>query len=161
MLLLIEAFGDGVRDSASSQVAAVSAGDVGLFCQDVAEPGAGPSDANAWYGNLLQDPLELRTVTVVPWCQQEGELRMHLAEEIRRFIADHTDWLTVFQLQSYSPDLNPQEGIWSLVKRDIGNLAAADLGQITLAVKRRLKQIQYRPDVVDGCLTSTGLTMDD
>jgi len=43
-----------------------------------------------------------------------------------------------------------QEGIWSLVKRDIGNLAAADLGQITRAVKRRLKQIQYRPDLVDG-----------
>lgn len=34
--------------------------------------------------------------------------------------------------------MNPQEGIWSLVKRDIGNLAAADLGQITRAVKRRL-----------------------
>jgi hypothetical protein len=38
--------------------------------------------------------------------------------------------------------LNPQEGIWSLVKRDLGNLAAADLAQITRAVKRSLKQIQ-------------------
>lgn len=47
-----------------------------------------------------------------------------------------------------------------LVKRDIGNLAAADLGQITQAVKRRLKQIQYRPHVLDGCLASTGLSMD-
>ncbi|MCX4564789.1 hypothetical protein OOK48_00270 [Streptomyces viridodiastaticus] len=44
--------------------------------------------------------------------------------------------------------------------RDIGNLAAADLGQITRAIKRRLKQIQYRPDLVDGCLTGTGLIMD-
>lgn len=43
------------------------------------------------------------------------------------------------------------------MKRDVGNLAAADLGQITRAVKRRLKQIQYRPDLVDGCLASTGL----
>lgn len=41
-----------------------------------------------------------------------------------------------------------------MVKRDIGNLAAADLSQITRTVKRRLKQIQYRPDVVDGCLTA-------
>ncbi|MEU9543515.1 hypothetical protein AB0E09_33570 [Streptomyces mirabilis] len=55
------------------------------------------------------------------------------------------------------PDLNPQEGIWAPVKRDIANLAAADLGQITRVVKRRLKQIQYRPDLVDGCLVSTGL----
>jgi hypothetical protein len=57
--------------------------------------------------------------------------------------------------------LNPQEGIWSMVKRDIGNPAAADLSQITRAVKHRLKQLQYRPDVVDGCLADTGLVMDD
>ncbi|MFG3002243.1 hypothetical protein ACGFYK_38115, partial [Streptomyces sp. NPDC048340] len=42
----------------------------------------------------------------------------------------------------------------------IGNLAAADLSQITRAVKRRLKQIQYRPDLVDGCLAGTDLIMD-
>nr|WP_253268129.1 helix-turn-helix domain-containing protein [Streptomyces asoensis] len=50
-------------------------------------------------------------------------------------------------------------GIWSLVNRDLGNLAAADLAQITRAVKRRLKQIQYRPNLVDGCLVGTGLMM--
>ncbi|WP_411146804.1 hypothetical protein [Streptomyces sp. x-80] len=55
--------------------------------------------------------------------------------------------------------MNPQEDIWSRVKRDIGNLAAADPSQITRAVKRRLKQIRYRPDAVDGCLAGTGLVM--
>lgn len=54
----------------------------------------------------------------------------------------------------------PQEGIWSLVKRDIGNLAAANLGQLTRAVKHKLKQIQYRPHPVDGCLAGTGLALD-
>ncbi|MEU0068825.1 hypothetical protein ABZ027_04615 [Streptomyces sp. NPDC006332] len=39
----------------------------------------------------------------------------------------------MFQLPTYAPDLNPQEGVWSLVKRDLGNLAAGDLGQITQA----------------------------
>lgn len=86
-------------------------------------------------------------------------LRKHLIEPMRQFIADHATWLTVFQLPSYSPDLNPQEGIWSLVKRDIGNLTAADLSQITRAVKGRLKQVQYRPDLVDGCLAGTGLAL--
>ncbi|MFJ3725789.1 hypothetical protein ACIPYQ_24920 [Streptomyces sp. NPDC090045] len=43
----------------------------------------------------------------------------------------------------------------------IGNLAAANLDQLARAVKRTLKQIQYRPHLVDGCLTGTGLTMDD
>jgi hypothetical protein len=55
--------------------------------------------------------------------------------------------------------LNPQEDIWSRAKRDIGNLAAADPSQITRAVKRRLKQIRYRPDAVDGRLAGTGLVM--
>lgn len=87
-------------------------------------------------------------------------LRMHLVAPLREFFEANTAWLTAFPLPTYAPDLNPQEGVWSLVKRDIGNLAAADLGQITQAVKRRLKQIQYRPDVVDGCLASTGLSMD-
>ncbi|MGW6520575.1 IS630 family transposase [Streptomyces sp. NPDC054962] len=106
---------------------------------------------------LVRAHIQLDGPIVLVW----DNLRMHLLEPMRRFIADHADWLTVFQLPSYSPDLNPQDGIWSLVKRDIGNLAAADLGQITRAVKRRLKQIQYRPDLVDGCLAGTGLNMDD
>ncbi|NEB51927.1 helix-turn-helix domain-containing protein [Streptomyces griseus] len=105
---------------------------------------------------LVRAHIQLGGPIVLVW----DNLRMHLVEPMRQFIADHADWLTVFQLPSYSPDLNPQEGIWSLVKRDIGNLAAADLGQITRAVKRRLKQIQYRPDLVDGCLVGTGLITD-
>ncbi|MFJ1803986.1 transposase [Streptomyces sp. NPDC088180] len=105
---------------------------------------------------LIRAHIQLGGPIVLVW----DNLRMHLVEAMRQFIADHADWLTVFQLPSYSPDLNPQEGIWSLVKRDIGNLAAADLGQITRAVKRRLKQIQYRPDLVDGCLVGTGLITD-
>jgi len=50
--------------------------------------------------------------------------------------------------------------VWSLVKHDLGNLAATDLGQITRAVKRKLKVLQYRPHVIDGCLTGTGVVLD-
>ncbi|MEU9783793.1 transposase [Streptomyces phaeochromogenes] len=84
-------------------------------------------------------------------------LRMHLFAPLKEFIEANASWLTVFQLPTYGPDLNPPEGIWSLVKRDIGNLAPADLGQVTRAVKRRLKMLQYRPEVIDGCPAGTGL----
>nr|WP_051967371.1 transposase [Kitasatospora mediocidica] len=87
-------------------------------------------------------------------------LRMHLVAPLREFFEANAAWLTVFQLPTYAPDLNPQEGVWSLVKRGIGNLAAADLGQITRAVKRKLKMLQYRPEVIDGCLTATGLMLE-
>ncbi|MEV7676764.1 transposase [Streptomyces sp. NPDC088752] len=86
--------------------------------------------------------------------------RIHLVPPLKAFSEASADWLTVFQLPTYAPDLNSQEGVWSLVKRDIGNLATADLGQITRAVKRKLKQIQYRPHLIDGCLADTDLIMD-
>ncbi|MEU1690043.1 transposase [Streptomyces hirsutus] len=106
---------------------------------------------------LVRARIQLGGPIVLVW----DNVRLHLARGMREFIEKNADWLTVFQLPTYAPDLNPQEGIWSLVKREIGNLAAADLSQVTRAVKRKLKQIQYRPDVVDGCLAGTGLPLND
>ncbi|WP_329614867.1 transposase [Streptomyces brevispora] len=105
---------------------------------------------------IVRARTQLGAPVVLVW----DNVRLHLTAGMREFIEANADWLTVFQLPAYAPDLNPQEGIWSMVKRDIGNLAAADLTQITTAVKRRLKKIQYRSDLVDGCLAATGLTLD-
>lgn len=68
-------------------------------------------------------------------------LRAHLMPPTQEFTEANKDRLTVSQLPSCAPDLNPQEGIWSLVKRS-------------------LKQIQCRPRLVDGCLAVTGLILD-
>jgi transposase len=84
-------------------------------------------------------------------------VRLHLTKPLREFIDANAQRLTVVQLPTYAPDLNPTKGVWSLVKRDIGNLAAASLSQVTRAVKYRLKKLQYRSDVIDGCLAGTGL----
>ena len=40
----------------------------------------------------------------------------------------------------------------------MANFAAADLDGLARIVKRKLKRIQYRPHLIDGCLTATGLT---
>ncbi|MDX3804293.1 DDE endonuclease, partial [Streptomyces sp. AK04-3B] len=37
------------------------------------------------------------------------------------------------------------------------NRAFADPNDLITAVRRGLRQLQYRPDVIDGCLTGTGL----
>ena len=54
----------------------------------------------------------------------------------------------------------PTEGIWSLLKRSMANFAAADLDGLVRIVKRKLKKIQYRPHLIDGCLTATGLAIE-
>ena len=40
------------------------------------------------------------------------------------------------------------------------NFAAADLAGLVRIVKRKLKKIQYRPHLIDGCLAATGLTIE-
>ena len=51
-------------------------------------------------------------------------------------------------------------GIWSLLKRSMVNFAAADVDGLVRIIKRKLKKIQYRPHLIDGCLAATGLTIE-
>ncbi|WP_416983326.1 hypothetical protein [Streptomyces sp. T028] len=69
------------------------------------------------------------------------------------------DWLVIFHLPPYAPEINPQEGIWSLSKRALADFAATDLAHLTRVIKRKLKKIQYRPHLITGCLPPTGLDL--
>jgi transposase len=83
-------------------------------------------------------------------------LNTHLTAGMRRYTADR-DWLTVYQLPPYAPDLNPVESLWSVLRRTTtANGAFADQNDLITAIRRGLRQLQYRPDVLDGCLTGTG-----
>ncbi|MCX4690261.1 transposase [Kitasatospora purpeofusca] len=105
---------------------------------------------------IVRARIQLGGPIVLVW----DNLSVHLVPQMKDFVAANEDWLTVFQLPSYAPDLNPQEGVWSLVKRTIGNLAVANLDHLTKTVKRSLKKIQHRPHLIDGCLIQAGLIMD-
>jgi len=76
-----------------------------------------------------------------------------------RELAAARDWLYVIQLPAYAPDLNPTEGVWSHVKRSLGNLAVTSVDHLAAIVKDRLKRIQYRPDLLISFLTHTGLNL--
>ena len=74
-------------------------------------------------------------------------------------LAAARDWLRVYQLPPYAHELNPVEGIWSVLKRSLANLAKRNLSQLTALVKTRLKRMQYRPGLLDDFLASTGLDL--
>ena len=71
-------------------------------------------------------------------------LNTHVSRAMRELIAARP-WLTVFQLPQYASELNPVEGIWSVLKRSLANLARRDIIQLTALVKTRLRRMQYRP----------------
>ncbi|MET7831256.1 IS630 family transposase [Micromonospora sediminicola] len=97
---------------------------------------------------------QLRGPIVLVW----DNLNTHISAAMRQMIAAR-DWLTVIRLPAYAPDLNPTEQVWSHLKRSIGNLAVRGVDHLLAIIRNRLKRIQYRPDLLDGFLTHTGLTL--
>lgn len=58
------------------------------------------------------------------------------------------------------PDLDPVEGTRSVPRRNTtANRAFADPQDLITAVRRGLRQLRYRHDLLDGCLTGTGLVL--
>lgn len=99
---------------------------------------------------------QLRAPIVLCW----DNLNTHTSAAMRKFTGAHPDWLTVVQLPAYAPDLNPAEGVWALLKRQLANRVTRAVDQLAATVKTELKRMQYRPDLIDGLLGQTGLTLD-
>jgi transposase len=86
-------------------------------------------------------------------------LNTHLAAGMCAFTAAQ-NWLTVIQLPAYAPDLNPVEGIWSLLRRGfLANIAFTSPEHLIRTIRHGLRTIQYRSDLIDGCLAGTGLSL--
>ncbi|WP_443732491.1 IS630 family transposase [Streptomyces coriariae] len=104
---------------------------------------------------LVRAHLQLGAPIIVVW----DNLNTHRTAGLRDYAAGH-DWLTIVQLPSYSPDLNPVEGVWSLLRRGpMANTAFTDPDHLTRTLRRGLAHIQRHPELIDGCLTETGLTL--
>ncbi|MFI1769308.1 hypothetical protein ACH41H_45825 [Streptomyces sp. NPDC020800] len=70
------------------------------------------------------------------------------------------EWLTVFLLPAYSPQLNPVEGAWAHIKCSLANLAVVAPDRLETLVRNRRKRLQYRLGVLDGFAAGTGPPLD-
>jgi hypothetical protein len=69
-------------------------------------------------------------------------------------------WITAYHLPSYAPNLNPAEGVWSLLRRSQANMAFADPDHFVGVLRQHLRKIQYRSELINGCRTGTGFDHD-
>lgn len=95
---------------------------------------------------------QLRAPIVLVW----DNLNTHKSATMRRLIRARI-WLTVFYLPPTAPELNPVEGVWSVMKSGLVNLVKRDVDQLRTIVKQRLRRMQYRPELLAGLLAKTGL----
>jgi putative transposase len=61
-------------------------------------------------------------------------------------------------LPPYSPDLNPVEFPWAWLKRHaLANFCPANLDELNVAVRNKLKSAQHRPSIIAACWVQAGL----
>ena len=85
-------------------------------------------------------------------------LNTHISAARRELIAAR-DWPHVNRLPAYAPDLNPTEGVWSHLKRSLGNLAVRGVEHLLAILRHRLQRLHYRPGPLDGFVDHTGRTV--
>jgi transposase len=79
---------------------------------------------------------------------------IHRAKAIKEFLAaGAAKRLHLEGLPGYAPDLNPQEGVWNLLKRrELKNLCCHDLSQVRDALVRAKERLRHRRTILQSCL---------
>ena len=65
--------------------------------------------------------------------------------------------LRVEHFPSYAPQLNPDEGVWSLAKRDLANSCPNDVEELTGDVLNSIEAIRNCPAKLRGCIAQSEL----
>nr|WP_269128708.1 transposase [Nonomuraea sp. K271] len=58
-----------------------------------------------------------------------------MVAELTDFAEANASWLRVYRFPPYAPELNPAEGVWSLLKRAMAAFVGADLPGLVRIVK--------------------------
>lgn len=85
-------------------------------------------------------------------------LPAHKAKIVTQFVEANKEWLTTLRFPAYAPELNPQEYLWSGVKRaDFGNYSAPTLQSLHGKVRRTLKKRSGQSKFLKGCIKASRL----
>jgi transposase len=83
---------------------------------------------------------------------------IHRAQVVKDFLAQGGAariWLE--QLPAYAPELNPDEGIWNLLKRvELDNLCCDDLAELRLELRLAAARLRRKRAAIQGCITQCG-----
>ena len=64
------------------------------------------------------------------------------------------------QLPAYAPELNPQEGVWNLLKRvELKNVCCLDVQHIQQEVRRAKERLRHRKSVLRQCFAHAGCSL--
>ena len=80
----------------------------------------------------------------------------HKGEPLHELQRQHPR-LRIEHFPSYAPELNPDEGVWSLAKRELANGSPNDVQELMDDVIRSIESIRRSPAKLRGCILQSGL----
>ena len=83
---------------------------------------------------------------------------IHRGEAVRQFLADGgAERIELAMLPSYSPNLNPAEGVWSYLKEVLlPNTICHNLSQLWHTLVDAVRRLQCDPDIIKSCFQQPG-----
>jgi transposase len=81
---------------------------------------------------------------------------IHRGEPIRELLHRFSR-LKVAYFPGYAPQLNPDEGVWNLSKRELANTRPDNLSELTRQVANSLERLRRRPDLLSSCIQHSDL----
>lgn len=86
---------------------------------------------------------------------------IHRSQVVKAFLAKGgAKRLHLERLPGYAPELNPQEGVWNLLKRrELKNLCARDLPQLEAEVVRAKERLRHHKATLAQCVAHAGFPL--
>jgi transposase len=128
-------------------------GEVGLLCDFHPDSYVRGEQAAAFLHRVLAE------YPVVPVDVVWDNLQAHKSPIVKEVLAQHPR-LTLHYLPPYAPDLNAQEGVWSLAKyHRMANHTIDDLDRLHAEARRHLDDIGQDPALLRSCFQGAGLAL--
>jgi transposase len=86
---------------------------------------------------------------------------IHRCQAVKDFLAQGgAKRIHLERLPGYAPELNPQEGVWNLLKRrELKNLCAADFDQLATELVRAKERLRHRKTILRQCIAHAGFPL--
>jgi transposase len=83
---------------------------------------------------------------------------IHRSKEIKKFLSSGgSERIHLERLPSYSPDLNPDEGVWQYLKCVcLKNVCCLNLNHLKQELKKAIRTLRSRKHIISGCFRRIG-----
>jgi putative transposase len=80
----------------------------------------------------------------------------HKGAPLEQLLGQHRR-LRIEYFPSYAPQLNPDEGVWSLAKRELANSCPNDVDELMEDILGSIEGIRNSPEKLRGCIAQSEL----